>query len=217
MSADQRHASRKSEINASKQLSRCDLPSERGVAEDDVYRILVSPQTFKGRKPTSAEYASVRASLSDERARKRATLDDICRYLSQGHVIMFGDFAGGTCTDNWVSQRLFAVDFDNDDAVVSRGYDVLEPLEALCIAANAGISTVILYFTMSAKIAPYRPRYRMVVDAGTRFTERERAQSFLDNLVGLFPEADPASSRLAQMYLSGGGELWPIYRMSRQG
>ena len=217
MSVDQRNTSRKRETDAPKQLSCRDLQSGRGVAEDDVYRILVSPQTFRGRKPTSAEYASVRASLSDERARKRATLDDICRYLSQGHVIMFGDFAGGTCTDNWVSQRLFAVDFDNDDAVVSRGYDVLEPLEALCIAANAGISTVILSFTMSAKIVPYRPRYRMVVDAGTLFTQRERAQSFLNNFVGLFPEADPASSRLAQMYLSGGGELWPIYRMSRQG
>lgn len=180
---------------------------------DTTYPVCVSKSAFPNRKPDATENAMIRTELARPDAKRLCTVVQIHSLLSKHHTFLFGDFQGGTREANWKSQRLFALDFDNDETIKARGLDILDPDDALMIAFDSGLDPLILYFTKSATVEPWNPRYRIIFDAGILYTDSDKAKSYAKSLEALYPECDRCSTRLAQMYHSGGGEIWPVYRL----
>lgn len=118
----------------------------------------------------------------------------------------WGDFRG---------QRLFGLDIDNDAEYQRRdgsrgkrplqpdevGY--LEPTDALVRCRKLGIEPMMLYFTFSATTDPWRPKYRIVFDAGELVPTEGEARSVIRALLDAFPEADQRCCNCNRLFFGG--------------
>lgn len=181
-----------------------DLPDYQ---RSDKYGVCVSESAYPNFKPKGKE-RFIRQELARPKSRKKVTARELMDIIKAGHTILLGDFSGGTKACNWVSQRLFALDFDNNRDVKSKGFNTLSPLDAIDFAYSYKLDPILLYFTWSSTME--NPRFRIIFDSGTTYTSIDQAEAYASDLVGKFPEADPCSKRLAQMYFSGNGEVWAM-------
>lgn len=172
--------------------------------------LLVDSVSYKNRsKPTDPEYAGIRKRLAEPSARRQVSKEELVGLIKNGYTFMPAVCVGGTKTENWTRQQLFVLDFDNDDAMKQRGYQVLDPDDALVRAYDEGLNPWVLYFTHSATVDPWNPRYRILFALDEAADSPEEAKQILSYLHSVFPEADPSSKQLVHMYLCPGKEVWP--------
>lgn len=172
--------------------------------------LLVDPVSFKDRpKPSDAEYAGIRKRLSDPSARRQVSKEELVEIIMNGQTILPAVCIGGTKTEHWGSQQLFVLDFDNDEAMKQRGYEVLDPDDALVRAYAKKLNPWVLYFTHSATVEPWNPRYRLLFALDAPVDSPEEAKQILGYLHSVFPEADPSGMQLVHMYLCPGKEVCP--------
>ncbi len=178
------------------------------------FTFLVDKTPYKGRpKPNNEEMGAIRNRLSLADARVTANIEELEGFISSGYTIMPAICNGGTKKENWVAQQLFFLDFDNDEAMRSRGYSLLDPEKAMDRAFERRLSPLLLYFSHSASIDPYLPKYRMVFSLENASEDRIYIRAVGNALLEVFPEADPASIRPTQMFLAPGKEVWSCWKM----
>lgn len=179
---------------------------------EGLIELLVDSVSFKGKpKPTGAEYAAIRSRLAEPSAHVKVSQKELASIIKNGQTIMPAICIGGTKTENWTKQQLFVLDFDNDEAMKQRGYQVLDANVALVRAYDQELEPLLLYFTHSATVDPWNPRYRMLFALDKPVEKPEEAKQVLSHLRSIFPESDPCSEQLAHMYLSPGTEVWPCF------
>lgn len=183
--------------------------SETALLADTRFELLADRVSFKGRpKPEGHEMGAIRNRLAMPEARTLATVDELEGFIRSGYTIMPGICVGGTKLENWTAQQLVFLDFDNDDAMKSRGLAMLEPDDALQRAYDKGFDPLFLYFSHSATVEPFNPRYRMVFHFSEPQRNKEVMGELYDLLFRVFPEADRCSRDLTHMFLSPGKEVW---------
>lgn len=126
--------------------------------------------------------------------------------ISKGFAWMPGVMKGGLCRENWQSQQLIALDFDNKDAAGA-------PLvEADCIKSNDvaarllahGIRPMCAYRTYSA--TREHPRFRVVIMLDEPCEDPDVMELAIDRLLYLFPEADQQCKDLARLFFGAASE-----------
>lgn len=135
------------------------------------------------------------------------TCDRLARAISEGRTVLPSVHAGKRSPDTWQAQQLFFVDVDNDAEALAKGYGVLTINEATTRAFGAGLPLLMVYESFRSG-DPERYRLIFALDEPTR--DKERAQGFVNALLGLYPEADPSSNQLNRMFYGTNKEvqLW---------
>lgn len=161
---------------------------------DKTIEIMLDPIGYK-RKPGRGEAEAIRPRLR----RVKVTEDELIEAIRNGQTWMPAAMEGGTRRENFRSQQVLALDFDNDDGI-------LEPVDAWQRAYDMDLEPFCLYFTFSATLD--RPRYRMVWVLDQPVYDAEKIRDYYSGLLSLFPEADKACKDVARMFYGGGGEVW---------
>ena len=183
-----------------------------GIA-DVRFELLADRVSYKDKpKPDQKEMSRIRWRLSQPNARVCIDIECLERGIRGGYTLLPGICVGGTKLDDWTGQQLFFVDFDDDDDMKLRGYDVLDPLDALDRAYDKKLDPLFLYFSAKATVEPWNPRYRIVFGFDHVITDRKQAEAVGDALMRVFPEADQSSCQLNRMFLCPGKEVWPCWR-----
>lgn len=166
-------------------------------------------------KPEGAEIGAITRRLQ-QAGPSLVTFEELRDAILAGATWCGGCFeprAGGW--GPFVSQQLFALDFDNDAEYLRRdgskgkrpllpdevGY--LEPTDALARCKELGLAPMMLYFTFHATVEPWYPRYRIVFDAGEPVADEARAGDVLKTLLAAFPEADQKCSNVNRLFFGG--------------
>lgn len=176
------------------------------------FEFLIDKVSYKD-KPRGKEMSAIRHRLSNPDARVLTDIKGLEVFIGHGYTIMPAICEGGTRRDNWTAQQLFLLDFDNDDAMRRRGFDLLEPVDALQRAFDKHLDPLLLYFSHSATVEPYCPKYRMVFSLENPSSDFTYVERIGRALLDAFPEADPCSVRPTQMFLSPGKEVWECWKM----
>jgi hypothetical protein len=100
-------------------------------------------------------------------------------------------FNGGRSNDNWVSQQIFALDFDN-------GFTPEEAIDRLDLYS---LSAQVIYTTFSD--TPEKRKFRLVFILDTNITKKDTRDWIVTKLLGLFPEADKAVKDAARLFYPG--------------
>lgn len=161
---------------------------------DKVIEIMLDPKGYK-QKPGRGDAEAIRQRLT----RTTVTDGELIEAIRNGQTWMPAAMEGGTKRENFHSQQVLALDFDNDDAI-------LDPVEAWQRAYDMDLEPFCLYFTFSATLD--RPRYRMVWILDQPIYDAEKIRDYYSGLLELFPEADKACKDVARMFYGGGGEVW---------
>ena len=157
--------------------------------------IMLDPIGLKRKPSSQAEIAAIRQRLR----RTEVTHDGLVNAIRNGQTWMPAVMEGGTRRENFYSQQVVALDFDNECGI-------LEPVDALQRAIDSDIEPLCLYFTFSATLD--RPRYRMVWVLDEPIYDPERIRNTYSVWLQIFPEADKACKDVARMFYGGGGEVW---------
>lgn len=176
---------------------------------DMKFALLVDRVSYKdSTKPQGYEVGAIRNRLAMPEAYTQASANEIEYLIRNGCTIMPGICLGGTKLENWTGQQLVFLDFDNDEAVKRRGLAILEPDEALQRACDNELDPLFLYSSHSATINPYNPRFHMVFYLSSVLRDKEKMRRVHDQLLQIYPEADPCSRDLTRMFFSPGKEVW---------
>lgn len=188
---------------------RCEPPAApcvRGPRENEVFEVCIDA-TPNGTKPPAAP-VSQRVVAKD--ARKALHLWEIARALSVGCSVMPGVCEGGRKKDDWLSQQLFFIDFDNDDSSRRRGYAPLSMDAALNRAWRHGLEPRISYQTFSgtdSAASAAEQRFRLVFASPSPISALEERDAFLKNLLRYFPEADEKATDPSRLYYGTNKEV----------
>lgn len=179
---------------------------------DAEYTFLVDRVPYKGKpKPDHQELGAIRNRLARPDSLVKTDIEQLELVIRGGYTVMPGICRNGTKLDDWTAQQIFFIDVDNDDDMRKRGYELLDPLDALERAFDMCLDPLFLYFSHRATVEPWNPRYRLVF-ALEEPIGKEQALLVGSTLLSVFPEADPSSCQLNRMFLSPGGEVWPCWQ-----
>ena len=179
------------------------------------FELLADSVSYKGMpKPDNREMACIRMRLMQPEARVSVSIDQLDGMIRNGYTLLPGICIGGTRLCHWTGQQLFFLDFDNDKAMKARGYDVLDPVDALDRAYEKKLDPLFLYFSAKATVNPWNPRYRIVFAFPSIIADRNKAEKIGAALLRIFPEADPSSCQLNRMFLCPGKEVWPCWNLT---
>ncbi len=143
------------------------------------------------KKPDGLEMGAIVNRLKHPDSIVETTLSGVIEAAGSGRTFTCGELTGKSQKD-WVSQRLFAVDVDNDAEALPK----LSPEEVLKIFENRGIPVTFMYHTFSN--TPEHLKFRVVLLCDEVITDREEAKRIIQNFLGLFPSAsvrDPRTGR----------------------
>lgn len=195
------------------------LPDAMGAGiREQRFECLVDRVGYRGRpKPKGTEMGAIRNRLARPEAHVSIGVEHLQWALEHGLTIMPGVCVGGTRAGDWVRQQLWFLDFDNDAEAERRGYPPLDPLDAMARAYDEpngrahDLEPLFLYFSASATVEPWNPRYRLVFAAPEPVSDRRDAERVGAELLRIFPEADQSSCQLNRMFLSPGKEVLPLW------
>lgn len=184
-------------------------------AEDMRFSFMADRISYKGKsKPQGQELGAIRQRL-DKVA--DADLTQLESLIADGYTIMPAICEGGTRKENWQTQQLIFLDFDNKEEELDQlGCGILKPEDALRRALGAGLNPLFLYFTHSSSAEPYLPKYRMVFGLGKPSESLPYIKVIGEALLALFPEADRSCTRPTQMFLSPGREVWSCWQAAEK-
>ncbi len=154
-------------------------------------------------KPKGAQVAGITRRMQG-RGPEEVTLAQLVSAIASGVTWCGGTFEPSKAGwGQFIGQRLFGLDFDNK-------VEVLDPMDALGRCVTEGIDVLLWYPTFSATVEPWRPRFRIVIDAGVTLDDAT-ARDFDVFLKGTFPEADRTFNRAHNRLLFG--TRWAVQPM----
>lgn len=154
------------------------------------HQITVDP-TPVTTKPPHNERQYIRSRLVQ---RVDVTIDEFCQMISPPNSFTWlgGRFDGNSSTENWLSQSVFALDFDDGRITVEEVYDRL---------IEYGITPQLWYETFSS--TPLLPKFRVIIFLRTPIKDIKLHQLISKGLLRLFPEADHSCSDVPRYYFGG--------------
>ena len=142
-----------------------------------------------GEKPSDAEITKLQKKLR----RKGMYLKEIAEALVQGASMRCGILEGGIKAENWVSQQLFALNFNGGRT----------PEEVYKRAVEVGVMPVFMYTTFSD--SKESPRFCAVFCMDEEITDGDERDVILATLIGLFDGADQWCNNRDRIFLGGNG------------
>lgn len=137
------------------------------------------------------------------------TVEEMTNKWLSGYSILPARLQGLKSNDvNWVSQQVFAVDFDNengDKERVSENYYVT-PTNALDMAKNAGLSPAFIYSTFSSSVD--HNKFRMIFVLDSVVTDKRMHEELTKKLLSVFIKngyivADTRCSEPSRIFYGG--------------
>lgn len=153
------------------------------------------------RKPSAADMSQIHRELS---APKYINIRELAERLGNG--VSFRPAAiQGTHDEDFVSQTLYALDFDNSDG------NILLPEEAIEQAHRAGCPPAFCYLSFSSTES--QPKYRLVFCADAAITNRADRDAIQYHIMDLFEgSADKRCGNPSRLFFGGkSGVLWHDY------
>lgn len=169
-------------------------------------------------KPSASEVGRITRRMQS-RGACLVTPAQFCEAVKRGHTFVCGCYEPNPRGwDEFLGQRLFAVDIDN----CSEGVQLKEGDEgflgltkALERCYDKDLPPLAVYMTMSAK-CPDVERYRIVFDYGEVVeTEAEARAVYGGTLLELFPEADQKCKNPNRLFFGSNGEVIPAWEAER--
>ena len=143
-----------------------------------------------------------------------------CDMIANGHAWTPGVLVGGSTRDDWASQQLIGLDFDN--SIIERDVKpykkrALRADEAGYISArevfqrlmDVGITPMCIYYSYSS--SKDNPRYRMVLCLDEACEDPDVMHMAIERLLYLFPEADSSCSDIARLFFGTNGEVHRVW------
>lgn len=146
------------------------------------------------------------------------TPERFCNAMRMGCTWCGGTFSNGLDADTFISQQLFALDFDNGGGKDAQGRKIhlhegdkgfINPMDAIDECHELGLWPLCLYFSFSSTLDS--PRFRLVFDMGL-ISNRGEAEEISADLLGLFPQADQACRNVNRLFFGSNGEVWECWR-----
>lgn len=161
------------------------------------YTITIDPTPQLHKPHTDSEFGKITSNLKTV---ANLTIDEVQTLISPpyGSTWTGSVFNGKLNGKNWVSQQVFAVDFDNKNPDLRITLD-----EVLLRFKEYDLSPQLWYSTLSDTEA--LRKFRVVVFLDTPILLRDQRDKIAEGLVSLFPEADPLC-KYAHSYFLGGKE-----------
>ena len=147
------------------------------------------------RKPSGSEIGRITNRLKTS-GPSIVTADELRAVILRGGSIVCGCYEPSR--EGWGAfkgMQLFMLDFDHPEK--------LEPLDALERCYQMHLQPLFCYFTFSATVDPWNPKFRLVFDAGEIIADEATAHEYLQTLLFLFPEADQSCSNLNRLFFGG--------------
>lgn len=139
-------------------------------------------------------FTKIHNSLSNTQA-VEIDFDEFCDLVgNQGHAFCVADFNGNKRgRDEFKSQQLFALDFDNKNRKVTID-------EILTRAESYGLSVALAYETLSSENSD---KFRVVFMTAFPISDVRAAEIIIGALMYIFPECDGACKDVARIFLGG--------------
>ena len=141
-------------------------------------------------KPNKYEVAKISNRLSESDA-KEISFDEFCTLVGeQGHSFCVADFNSKRNKENFKSQQVFALDFDNN-VIYS---------EVSIRAESYGLPIALAYETFSSE---NENRFRVVFVNAFQIDDIRVSEMIMDILINIFPECDKACRDVSRIFFGG--------------
>lgn len=149
-------------------------------------KLMISPLSFSV-KPEKTEYAQITNSFKTETAIKEVTVKELVQLIEAGHPFAPAEFDGkGKKNENWVSQQIFVLDFDNDDPNNYLSYE-----DFLVRCSTYGLIPTITYHTYRSMES--KEKFRAIFTLYCKITNVKFRDAVQNALGEFFPEHDKAT------------------------
>ena len=129
------------------------------------------------------------------------SLPELAALVSRGCSVLPGVCEGRRTPDAWVSQELFFIDVDNDEAARANGYAYLPYTYAVERAFCYGLPLAMSYESFGSTCDPGGgQRYRLVFAAPREIRDKEEAARFASGLLAAYPEADRTTVQCNRLF-----------------
>lgn len=138
--------------------------------------------------------AEIAIRLKNKTRIKELTINQLANAITKGYGFSSAELVGAKKVD-WVSQRLFIVDIDNEE----KEYPITTPEKAIEIMQEKGISHSFIYYTFSS--TPEKPKFRIVAVCDETITANPKeAENMNKAFISLFNQADKQCYDLSRSY-----------------
>jgi len=153
------------------------------------YNITIDPTPVTQKPPQNVRY-KYRYTLNK---RVEVTIDEFSTLIAPPYSFTWTSvFDGQSCSENWISQEVFALDFDTGEISVKEVYEELK---------NFGILPQLWYTTFSS--SKDLLKFRVVLFLENPITNIDLRKLISKALLKLFPQADQSCSDAARYYFGG--------------
>jgi hypothetical protein len=151
-------------------------------------RITINPNHPVKRKPKDNEVGKISKGLN---VQVETSLKRLAKGIKNGFCFTPAVFKGDRNNANWISQQLFALDFDS-------GFTPEEAFERL---EEYNLTPQIAYTTFSD--SPEKRKFRILIAIDKPILLKEERNWFVFGLLRMFPEADKAAKDPARLFYPG--------------
>jgi hypothetical protein len=159
-------------------------------SKNQSHSIHLDPKCYTNRKTARNESSNI--SMALRKNPTEVTIEELAIAVGKGQSFTPARLQGGHSDKNWVSQSLWAVDFDGG----------VDPAEIIQRFNQNSINPCLVYATLSD--TPEKRKFRVVIQLDKTVTQEDVAKGITNLLYKhLFPEADQKCTNLSRWFLGG--------------
>jgi len=154
------------------------------------YQLTIDPKTQRT-KPSDKEFGGITNRMNMVTG---LTINELATFVSEPYSYTWTGslFTGNVNNENWVSQSIFALDFDNGSITIERVYEIFH---------TYNIAPQLWYNTLSDSES--LRKFRVVLFLDTPIYSFEIHKVISHGLLSLFPEADQKCKNPGRFFLGG--------------
>ncbi len=159
---------------------------------EKLIKITLDNKSYK-EKPTAEEVAKIQTRFKNQNLVKEVNINDLLKYIGEGHTIIPAVMNGGTTKDCWIEQQLFEVDIDNE-----KDGDMVKPEDIIKSLNGSGIHPFAYYKSFNDSIN--KPKFRLLFKTEKPISEVGKAEFIIKTLVNYIPQSDEACTNVSRLY-----------------
>jgi hypothetical protein len=154
------------------------------------YQLTIDPKTQRS-KPSDKEFGAITNRLNMITG---LTINELSNYVSEPYSFTWTGaiFSGKVGNDNWISQSIFALDFDNGSITIERVYEIFH---------TYNIVPQLWYNTLSDSES--LKKFRVVLFLDVPVSDLRIHKLITEGLLSIFPQADKKCKNPGRFFLGG--------------
>ncbi len=162
------------------------------------YKYMVDSVPYKN-KPNVEEIAKIQTRLRDSSCLKELSIEELLKFVCEGHSIVLGEFNNGIKDSNFISSGTIGLDIDEPTMPIDAIIDNLKQIE---INVNA------YYETFSS--TKDKPRYRLLIKLDRLVDNIELMKSLIKTVINSSDQFDEACKNPSRVFYGTDGSVHEI-------